>query len=65
MIQRTVLSTQSAQLVSEFSPDEIIIAENENGATTLSRPNPDTLNAWLTDYTLGDIWQSNLIGGNP
>ncbi len=60
-----ILSTQSAQLVSEFSPEDIIIAENENGATTLSRPNPESLNEWLTDYTLGDIWQSNVIGGNP
>lgn len=60
-----ILSTQSAQLVSEFSPEDIIIAENENGATTLSRPNPGILNDWLTDYSLGDIWQSNLIGGNP
>jgi len=60
-----ILSTQSAQLVSEFSPEDIIIAENTNGATTLSRPNPDSLKEWLTDYTLGDIWQSNIIGGNP
>lgn len=60
-----ILSTQSAQLISEFTPDDIIIVENENGATTLTRPNQKTLENWLTDYTLGDIWQSNIIGGNP
>ncbi|MDU9376526.1 hypothetical protein McpSp1_11470 [Methanocorpusculaceae archaeon Sp1] len=60
-----ILSTQSSQLVSEFTPEDIIIAESVNGATTLSRPDKESLNEWLTDYSLGDIWQSNVIGGNP
>lgn len=60
-----ILSTQSAQFISAFSPEDIIIVENKNGATTLSRPDPDSLKDWLTDYTLSDIWQRNIIGGNP
>lgn len=60
-----ILSTQSTQLISTFSPENIIITENENGATNLSHVEPSTLKTWLEDYTLGAIWQSNIIGGNP
>lgn len=60
-----IISTQSVDLINCFEPKDILITENKNGETQIKRQNPDELKEWLKDYTLGDIWLKNLIGGNP
>ncbi|HJJ42500.1 MAG TPA: AAA family ATPase [Methanocorpusculum sp.] len=60
-----LISTQSVQLVNRFSPDDIIITENRLGQTEIKRLSGSDLEEWLEDYSLGDIWQMNIIGGNP
>lgn len=61
-----LLSTQSVQLVNNFHLEDILIAENKDGQTTITRPqNIEELNEWMEDYTLGELWQNNLLGGNP
>ena len=61
---RVIISTQSQRLVDEFTPDDIIVADRLNGATQLSRPSADDLAVWLSDYTLGELWEMNEFGGN-
>lgn len=60
-----LISTQSVQLVDCFTPDDILIAEKEHGETKITRPNTEELKDWLKDYTLGEIWRKNIMGGNP
>ena len=60
-----LISTQSVQLVNCFTPDELLIAEKEHGETKITRPDTEELKDWLKDYTLGEIWRKNIMGGNP
>jgi len=60
-----LISTQSVQLVNCFTPDDILIAEKEHGETKITRPDTEELKDWLKDYTLGEIWRKNIMGGNP
>lgn len=60
-----ILSTQSADLVSCFGPEDIIIVEQQDGVTSFKRPNQDSLKYWLEEYKLGEIWEQNIIGGQP
>ncbi len=60
-----LISTQSVQLVNCFTPDDLLIAEKEHGETKITRPNKKDLEEWLEDYTLGEIWRKNIMGGNP
>ena len=60
-----LISTQSVQLVDCFTPDDILIAEKDNGETQITRPDTEELKDWLKDYTLGEIWRKNIMGGNP
>ena len=30
-----------------------------------TRQDPDRLKEWLEEYTLGELWQKNSIGGGP
>jgi predicted ATPase len=60
-----VVATQSASFLDSFEPEHIIVSQIRDGATALARLAPGELDAWLSDYTLGDIWRKNLIGGRP
>ncbi|MBF2759097.1 MAG: AAA family ATPase [Ectothiorhodospiraceae bacterium AqS1] len=63
--KQIIVSTQCADLISEFSPDDIIIANRENNQSILKRLESDTLRGWLEEYSLGDLWKRNLLGGRP
>jgi len=62
---QVIISTQSVNLVDQFSAHDIIVVEREDGQTSFSRQNDETLKGWLEDYTLGELWEKNVLGGRP
>lgn len=63
---QVIVSTQSSTLVSHFEPEDLVVVErSQEGFSTFKRPNADALDAWLEEYTLGEVWEKNLIGGRP
>jgi predicted ATPase len=60
-----IAATQSPQLLDECEPEEIICIERSGQESIFTRPDPDKLKEWLEDYSLGEIWQKNVIGGGP
>jgi len=63
--QQVIVSTQSAQLVNEFEPEDIIVVERSQGESVFRRLESAKLSGWLEDYTLGELWQKNVFGGGP
>lgn len=63
--RQVLISTQSPALLDHFEPEQIVVAERDHGATVLRRLHAADLQAWLTDYSLSEIYESNLIGGRP
>ena len=62
---QVLISTQSSTFVDSFDPEDIVVVERVDEATTFERPRPGMLEAWLEDYSLGEIWEKNVIGGGP
>jgi len=62
---QVIVSTQSVPLVNEFSLDDLIVVEREDGATAFKRLNADEFNDWLEDYSVGELWEKNILGGRP
>jgi len=60
-----VVSTQSAPLLNEFTPEDVVIVERVQGESTFARLESSRLSEWLKDYTLGELWQKNVLGGRP
>lgn len=60
-----IISTQSVNLIDNFDPEDIIITERVDNATSFKRLVPKELESWLKDYTLGDLWGKNIIGAQP
>lgn len=60
-----IISTQSVNFVDNFEPEEIITVDRENNESVFNRVESEKLNNWLSDYTIGDLWQKNVIKGQP
>lgn len=60
-----IVSTQSTTLVNQLRPEEVIVVESQDGASTFRRLTSEGLADWLGDYGLGDLWEKNLLGGRP
>lgn len=56
-----ILATQSADLINYFEPEDIIAVNLENGGTIFKRLERSDLKLWLEEYTLGTLWQKNII----
>ena len=62
---QVLISTQSSAFVDAFDPQDIVVVERRGEATTFGRPDPKMLDSWLEEYSLGEIWEKNVIGGSP
>ncbi|HHG3532795.1 TPA: AAA family ATPase [Vibrio parahaemolyticus] len=61
---QVIVSTQSVPLLNEFELDDLIVVEREEGASTFKRLDADKFRTWLDDYSVGELWEKNIIGGN-
>jgi len=60
------VATQSPSLVSYFSPDDVVVTDMTAGRTSkLERLESANLIDWLERYSLGELWEKNVIGGRP
>ena len=62
---QVVLATQSPFVVDHFDPQDVIAVDRVNGASVFERLSADRLEAWLEEYSLGDLWIKNELGGCP
>ena len=60
-----LISTQSPIFLDQFEPDEVIVVEQQNGKSEFCRLESDQLKDWLSDYSLGELWEKNEFGGRP
>ena len=63
---QVIVATQSSDLISYFSPEDVITVDMEDGASTFNRLSENDLSVWLEEYSLGDLWKRSIIaGGQP
>ncbi len=62
---QVIVATQSANLLDGFAPEDVIVVDRRDGASTFKRLNEEQLKDWLQDYTLAQLWEKNVVGGGP
>ena len=62
---QVILATQSPLLLDHFEPDDVLVTERVNGRSEFNRLDRGELEEWLKDYSLGQLWEKNEIGGRP
>ena len=62
---QVIVSTQSVPLVNEFSIDDLIVVEREQGVSVFKRYDQLEFKEWLEEYSVGELWEKNILGGRP
>ena len=62
---QVILATQSPILLDHFDPEEVLVADRVKGGTELTRLDAESLEMWLQEYSLGQLWEKNELGGRP
>lgn len=62
---QVIVSTQSPLLVDNFEPEDVLVANRVGDSTQFTRLESQTLAPWLEEYSLGELWEKNEIGGRP
>ncbi|MEM7536474.1 MAG: AAA family ATPase [Chloroflexota bacterium] len=60
-----VVATHSPDLIGWLEPDEVLVADLEDGRSVFRWGDTLDLNDWLEDYTLRDLWLMGVMGGQP
>ena len=62
---QVILATQSTLLIDCFEPNDIIVVERRNRQSYFDRLDYSSLQEWLDEYSLSELWNKNIIGGRP
>ncbi len=73
-----ILTTQSVSFLNEFEPEDIITVEHRDstvlsvndfrnglGESVFKKYDSESLKEWLNAYSLGELWEMNVLGGRP
>lgn len=62
-----IVATQSARLIDSFEPSNIIVAEYDksNKCSSFKHLDEEELKDWLEDYSVSELWEKNVLGGQP
>jgi len=60
-----LVSTQSSSFLDHFDPQDVVVVDREGPESKFIRPSAEQLEAWLEEYSLGEVWEKNVIGGGP
>lgn len=60
-----IIATQSINLVDQFTADDIIVVERKDNQTVFIRQSEERLSSWRDEYSLGELWSKNVLGGTP
>lgn len=58
-------ATQSLSLVNNFELGDLVVIDRKGKASEYRRPDASEFEAYLEEYTTGQLWEKNVIGGRP
>lgn len=62
---QVLIGTQSSSFLNNFNPGDVIVVNRDAMESQFVRPEAEKLKEWLEDYSLGEVWEKNIIGGGP
>lgn len=62
-----VIATQSVNLVDEFTIEDVCIVERsvDSHSSRFQRLDENALRDWIQQYSLSELWEKNVLGGQP
>lgn len=65
LTSQVILTTQSTTFLDHFEPEEVIVVDSRDGRSLFRHLDVAGLKDWLEDYSIGHLWEKNVVGGGP
>lgn len=62
---QVIVATQSVTLVNQFDPEQVWAVDRVGSESVFRHLGDADMSAWLDDYSLGELWEKNLLGARP
>ncbi|MDR0822877.1 MAG: AAA family ATPase [Endomicrobium sp.] len=63
--KQVIATSQSVDLINEFNAEDIIVSDRVGDESVFHRLKEEEISQWLEEFSIGDIWSRNIIGGAP
>jgi predicted ATPase len=63
--KQVILATQSMTLIDYFDLEDVVVVDRPESESVFKRLSPEPLKEWLEEYSLGELWEKNVLGGRP
>ena len=63
--KQIIATSQSIEFINEFSYEDIIVVDRKDETSYFRRLEEKEVKEWLNEFSIGDIWGRNIIGGTP
>ena len=60
-----IIATQSIELINNFSINDLLVVGRDENQSTFHRLNEEDFSEWRDAYSVGELWEKNIIGGRP
>lgn len=60
-----LVATQSVTLVNQFEPTHLWTVDRRDGQSVFEALDEASTAGWLKDYSLGELWEKNILGARP
>ena len=62
---QVIVATQSVTLVNQFEPDAVWAVDRQDNQSVFRHLKQADMTTWLDDYSLGELWEKNVLGARP
>ena len=62
---QVIVATQSVTLINQFAPKDIWTVDREDSQSVFRQLDEDSLKEWLESYSIGELWEKNILGARP
>jgi len=59
------VATQSISFVNNFELEDLVVIDRKGRSSEYHRPDSEKLQAYMEEFSTGQIWEKNIIGGRP
>lgn len=60
-----LVATQSVTLLDHFPIEQVIVADHDGRGSLFRRLKADDYRMWLENFSVGELWEKNVLGGRP
>jgi predicted ATPase len=62
---QVIVATQSVTLVNQLTPESVWTVDREDGQSVFRHLSDSDMSGWLEGYSLGELWEKNILGARP